>query len=135
MKKKVFATLVVFSCLFVAAHAVQAQCGGKAEPNRITFKRGTHSSTLKGKLKGDEQAEYIFGASAGQNLSINVVSVPADAVAIEVQTPGGESLELQSNGTKWTGTLPEAGDYFMIVKIAPGCGPSRATYTLTLSIR
>lgn len=135
MKKRVFVTLLVFSFLFVAAHAAEAQCGGKAEPNRITFKRGTHSTTLKGKLKGDVQAEYIFGAGAGQNLSINIASVPAGAVAVEVQTPNGEGLELQSNGTKWTGTLPEAGDYFMIVKLAGGCGPSRATYTLTLSIK
>lgn len=135
MKKRVFVTILVFVSLFVAAHAAQAQCGGKAEPNRITFKRGTHSSTLKGKLKGDVQAEYSFGAGAGQGISINLASVPADSVVVEVQTPSGESLELQSNGTKLTGTLPEAGDYFMIVKLAGGCGPSRATYTLTLSIK
>ena len=135
MKQRVFVTLLVFSCLFVSAHAVQAQGGGKAEPNRITFKRGMHSSTLKGKLKGDEQAEYIFGASAGQSISINIASVPADVVGVDIQAPSGESLELQSNGTKLTGNLPEAGDYFMIVKLAPGCGPSRASYTLTLSIK
>jgi hypothetical protein len=134
MMKKAFVTVLVLSCLFVAAQAAQAQCGGKAEPNRISFKQGTHSSTLKGKVKRDEQAEYIFGAAAGQGISIDVVSVPANTITVEVQTPGGENFELQSSGTKWTGTLPATGDYFMIVKLAGGCGPSRASYVLTLSI-
>lgn len=132
--KRVLVALLALSCLFVAAHAAEGQCGGKAEPNRIEFKRGAHSATLKGKVKGDEEAEYSFGAGQGQGISINATSVPADAIAIEIKTPNGASLELQSSGTKWTGTLPETGDYFMVVKLAPGC-TSRASYTFTLSIR
>jgi opacity protein-like surface antigen len=132
--KKVFVTALVLSCLFVAAQAAQAQGGGKAEPGRISFKQGTHSSTIKGRLKGDEQAEYVFGAGSGQAVTIEITSVPANVIDVEVRTPGGESFALQSEGTKWTGTLPEAGDYFMVVKIAPGCGPNRASYILKLSI-
>ena len=132
MKKMALAML--FGLLLVTTHAVQAQCGGKAEPNRISFKRGAHSATVKGKLRGDEQAEYVFGAGACQGISINVVSVPANTLTIELQDVNGVSLELQPVGSKWTGTLPATGDYFMAVKIAPGC-TSRATYTLTLSIK
>ena len=82
MKRILTTSLAIVTLLFIADRAVQAQCGGKAEPNRISFKRGTHSTTLKERLKSDEQAEYIFGASSGQNLSIDAVSVPADRIAI-----------------------------------------------------
>ena len=131
--KRIFVTVLVLSSLFVAAQAAHAQCGGKAEANRIKFKRGAHSSALKGKLKADEQAEYVFGASAGQTVSIDVSSVPANAITLELQTSTGESFELQSMGTKWTGTIPETGDYMLFVKLVTP-GSKRANYTFTLAI-
>lgn len=133
MKKAVFTTLLVLSFLIVGAHAIQAQGGGKAEPNRVEFKRGTHSSTLKGKVKGDEQAEYVFGASAGQAITVDVTSAPAKAITIELHTSNGDSVELQSPGTHWTGNLPETGDYLLYVKRA-NASPRRASYVVSLSI-
>jgi len=132
--KKIFILVLALSSLFVAAHAAQAQNGGKAEPNRIEFKRGAHSATLKGRVRGDEEAEYSFGAGAGQAISINVSSVPANAIAVEVRSPNGDALELERNGKMWTGTLPEAGDYFMVVKLASGF-TRRVNYTLTVTIK
>jgi hypothetical protein len=133
MLKRVFGSVLVVCCLFVAAQAAHAQGGGKAEANRIKFKRGAHSTTLRGKLKGDEQAEYVFGGSKGQAISINVSSVPANAIALELQTSDGEGFELQSMGSKWTGNIPESGDYMLYVKLVTP-GPKRASYTLTLAI-
>jgi len=134
MKKLALAVFLVFGSLFFSGYAVQAQCGGKAEPYRIAFKRGAHSSIVKGRLRGDEQAEYVFGAGAGQNISISIAAVPANSITLEMQDPNGTSFELQYTGTKWIGTLPDTGDYFMAVKIAQGYA-SRARYTLTLSIK
>jgi len=132
--KKIFILVLAFSSLFVAAHTAQAQNGGKAEPNRIEFKRGAHSATLKGRVQGDEEAEYSFGAGVGQAISVSVTSVPANAIAVEIKSPNGDALELQQNGNMWTGTLPEAGDYFMVVKLAPGF-TRRVNYTLTVTIK
>jgi hypothetical protein len=93
-----------------------------------------HSSTLKGTLRGDEQAEYVLGARKGQRFTISVAAVPVNAIAFELLTPLGESPELQSNGNTWTGVLPETGDYMLYVRMA-GTQTPRASYTLTLSIK
>lgn len=134
MKQRLFASLLFMGCVLVASQVVQAQCGGKAEPKRIEFKPGTHSSTLKGNLQGDDRAEYVFGANEKQSLTIDVATVPDDAISIELLTANGEAFQLQSNGTKWTGVLPETGDYLLFVKITDSA-TSRASYTLTLSIK
>jgi hypothetical protein len=134
MKRIFFGALLLVSCSLAAAHVVQAQCGGKAEPSRIEFKRGTHSSTLKGKLRGDEQAEYVLGARKGQRVTVNVAALPANAIAFELLTPLGEAFELTSNGNTWTGDLPETGDYMLYVRMA-GTKTPRASYTLSLSIK
>jgi hypothetical protein len=41
---------------------VFAQNGGKAEPLKIEFKRGTNSTTINGVVRGDEEAEYTLTA-------------------------------------------------------------------------
>ena len=38
----------------VACSSAIAQRGGKAEPNRIEFKRGTTSTIISGPIRGDE---------------------------------------------------------------------------------
>lgn len=131
--KKILIALMVFGCICVVAQSAHAQCGGKAERNRIEFKQGAHSTTVKGRLKGDEQAEYVFGAYEGQKVTIDIASSPAGAVSIEVQDPAGENFGLQSTGSKWTGTLPASGDYFMVLKIS-SASTSRVSYVLTLKI-
>ena len=134
MKKRVFVAFLFFSFLFIASHAIEAQGGGKAEPNRISFRRGAHSSTVNGKVKGDEQAEYVFGAGGGQIIDITIAAVPVNAINIELHGPNGELYQPKWTGRKWTGNLPETGDYLIYVKIAQP-GPRKATYTLTLAIR
>ena len=39
--------------------AAMAQRGGKAEPNRIEFKRGTSSTIVSGVVHNSEEAEYV----------------------------------------------------------------------------
>jgi len=65
---------VLLVTLFTSTGAI-AQRGGKAEPNRIEFKRGTHSTTISGTVRGDEQAEYVLAAKKGQRLVIKLTSV------------------------------------------------------------
>ncbi len=134
MKRIFFGALLLVSCSLLTAHAVQAQCGGKAEPSRITFKRGSHSVTLKGKLRGDEQAEYTFGGRKGQHLTINVAAIPSVFISLELQDPNGAAFRLLGSGNRWSGDLPETGDYLLYVKILDA-KTRRASYTLTLSIR
>ena len=61
--------------LFTAAPAF-AQHGGKAEPQRIEFKRGATSTSVSGNVRNDEQYEFVLGAKKGQRLSVKITSTP-----------------------------------------------------------
>ena len=71
--------------IFISA---SAQNGGKAEPRRMEFARGSNSATVHDYIRGDEEAEYVFATRQGQKLEEVVSSftqkailrlVPADA--------------------------------------------------------
>jgi hypothetical protein len=70
--------------LLIASSAAIAQGGGKAEPNRIEFKRGTSSTTISGTVRGAEQAEYVLGAKKGQRLVIKLTSAPAKSSVFQL---------------------------------------------------
>jgi len=112
-----------------------ALAGGKAEPNRIAFQRGKSSASLQGSLKGAEEAEYIVGAKASQRLTLSVSAVPSHSVVVELESPSGAPVPLQSpRASAWTCVLPENGDYLLVCKAAQ---PSKtaARYTLTVAIQ
>src|SRR6266540_720199 len=67
----------LFLLVIESGGAALAQGGGKAEPSRIEFKRGTSSTTISGVVRGDEEAEYVLSAKKGQHLKIVLTSVPA----------------------------------------------------------
>ena len=73
----VIAALISITLLIlIVCSAAMAQGGGKAEPNRIEFKRGTTSTTISGAVRGNEEAEYVLAAKKGQTLTIKITSVP-----------------------------------------------------------
>jgi hypothetical protein len=53
---------VLLFTLLVCSGAM-AQGGGKAEPNRIEFKRGTTSTTINGSVSKGEEAEYYYSVT------------------------------------------------------------------------
>ncbi len=64
--------ILVLLLVPIACSPAIAQRGGKAEPNRIEFKRGTHSTAISGTVRGDEQAEYVLAAKKGPRLIIKL---------------------------------------------------------------
>jgi len=62
VKAVILAAMLV---LFEWSGSSFAQHGGKAEPNRIEFKRGTTSTVINGTVRGDEEAEYVLAAKKG----------------------------------------------------------------------
>src|SRR4030095_2181774 len=99
-----------------AAAPVFAQRGGKAEPNRIEFKRGTSSTTISEVVRGDEQAEYVLSAKQGQRLTIKLTATPAKSACFDLKGPDGADVGLEYDcNREYSKPLPATGDYFLTV--------------------
>ncbi len=115
--------------------AVLAQHGGKAEPKRIEFKRGTNSTVVSGTVRGDEQAEYVLAAKKGQRLIIKLTSVPAKSSVFQLLGEDNDTLGLEHDANfSYSGVLPKTGDYFINVK-RPTEAKGTSRYKLTVSVR
>jgi hypothetical protein len=133
---KVVGTIVPTAVLIlVACSAAMAQGGGKAEPNRIEFKRGTTRTTISATVRGDEQAEYVLGAKKGQRLIIKLTSVPVKSSVFQLLGPENDTLGLEFDSNwDYSGTLPKTGDYFITVA-RPTESKGTSKYQLTVSVR
>ena len=119
----------------LASTAAIAQRGGKAEPNRIEFKRGTHSTTINGTVRGDEQAEYVLAAKKGQRLVIKLTSVPVKSSVFQLLGENNDTLGLEYDANyDYSGVLPKTGDYFITVS-RPTQTKGTSRYKLIVSVR
>src|SRR5215472_3185951 len=100
--------------IFINGTPAPAQHGGKAEPLRIEFKRGSTSATLNDSVRGNEEAEYVLAARKGQHLIVKLTSVPRRSSVFQIVGPDNDTLGLE-NDANWTydGRLPTTGDYFI----------------------
>lgn len=119
----------------LASSGAVAQGGGKAEPNRIEFKRGTSSTTISGTVRGDEQAEYVLGAKKGQRLTITITSVPARTSGFDLHGPEDVDLGLEfDTNMSFSRRLPKTGDYLItVVKLSDAVRSSK--YEMTVRVR
>ena len=121
-------------CLF-APVAASAQGGGKAEPNRVEFKRGTTSTTISGVVRGDEEAEYVLAARQGQKLTVKLTSTPVKSSVFQILGPDNDTLGLEYDANfDYSGVLPKTGDYFITVK-RPTQAKGTSRYRMTVTIR
>jgi hypothetical protein len=121
--------------LWRPARLAAAQGGGKAEPLRIEFKRGTNSTTINGKVRGTEEAEYVFVARKGQKLTIKLTSVPRRSSVFDLKAPDNADLGLEYDANyDYAGTLPQTGDYFLTV-VRPTSSAGTSTYRMIITVR
>src|SRR5438552_11992346 len=124
-----------FLILICAAAPAFAQHGGKAEPFRIEFRRGTNSSTVSGVVRGDEEAEYVLSAKKGQRLIIKLTSVPLKSSVFQLLGEDNDTLELEYDANfDYSGVLPKTGDYFISVK-RPTEAKGTSRFKLTVMIK
>jgi hypothetical protein len=121
-------TIIVFT-FAVLLSIVPATHAQQGKTRRVRFPKGSNSVTLKGAAVRGTQDKYILRAGRGQTMSLHITSTEDNAV-FDVVSAGGGSV-LAQEVTDWTGELPSAGDYTIIV------GPTRgnATYTLKVTVR
>ncbi|HEX8369939.1 MAG TPA: hypothetical protein VF604_15440 [Pyrinomonadaceae bacterium] len=134
MKLKILAAIVV---LLFGGAGVFAQNGGKAEPNPITFAKGKSSATVSGKVKGDEQAEYVFSAKEGQIIQVKITSVPkGKAASFRILNPGEQATfyTKYEQNYQYAFSAPYTGDYVIWVSLPPETKVKSAKYNLTLTI-
>jgi hypothetical protein len=119
----------------IACSVSLAQGGGKAEPLRIEFKRSTTSTTINGKLRGTEEAEYVLAAKKGQKLIIKLISVPRRSSVFDLKAPENADLGLEYDANyDYKGTLPKTGEYLITV-VRPTTSPGTSSYKLVVSVR
>ena len=88
---------------------------------RISFRRGTSSATVRGRIGANGYTEYLINGRAGQVMSIEITSRNG-AVIVNAGSASGKNFSLEMSG----------GDHLLsIVNTAP----SATNYTLTVSIR
>ena len=120
--------ILIVGCILIGAAslagpATQArQRGGKAEPNRIQFKRGTSSASVTGSVRGGEEAEYVVEARSGQTIYLEVDAAPKNsAVVSKLVQEGGNEISLKKEGPgRWSAKLSQNSDYVIAVtKVKP----------------
>ena len=127
--------IIVLLLVPIACSPAIAQRGGKAEPNRIEFKRGTTSTTINGTVRGDEQAEYVLSAKKGQRLVIKLTSVPGKSSVFQLLGENNDTLGLEYDANyDYSGVLPKTGDYFITVS-RPTQTKGMSRYKLTVTLR
>lgn len=127
--------ILVLLLVLIACSSVLAQRGGKAEPNRIEFKRGATSTTISGTVRGDEQAEYVLSARQGQRLIIKLTSVPSRSSVFDLHAPDDADLGLEYDANyNYSGKLPKTGDYLIFVT-QPMQTKGTSRYRLTVTVR
>jgi hypothetical protein len=131
-------SVVISGCflfIIISAQPVVAQHGGKAEPLRIEFKRGTTSTTVSGVVRSDEEAEYVLAAKKGQRLIVKLISVPAKSSVFQLLGEDNDTLGLEYDANfDYSGVLPKTGDYFINVK-RPASAKGTSRYKLIVTIR
>jgi hypothetical protein len=115
--------------------AALAQHGGKAEPKRIEFQRGSKTITISDTVRGSEEAEYVLAAKKGQRLIIKLTSVPAKSSVFQLLGEDNDTLGLEHDANfDYSGVLPKTGDYFINVS-RPTESRGTSRYKLTITIR
>jgi len=124
-----------FLFLISASPPALAQHGGKAEPNRIEFKRGATSTIVSGVVRGDEEAEYALSARQGQRLTIKLTSVPAKSAVFQLLGEDHDTLGLQYDANfNYSGVLPKTGDYFITVR-RPTKAKGTSRYRMIITVK
>lgn len=115
MVKKTIPQIIALALILILSGSVSLA------QKRISFRKGTSSATVRGKIGSKGYLEYMVNGQAGQLMSIEITSGNG-AVIVNAGTASGKSFSLDMTG----------GDHMLSV-VNPG--RSATNYTLTVSIK
>lgn len=109
------------------------QLAQQSRVRRIRFASGAVSATVEDAVVRGTRDTYLVGASKGQTMTVKIASLENNAV-FELKAPpnkAGQRRTLKPEAISWTGTLPQTGDYQIIV----GGTRGNASYKLQVTIK
>jgi len=107
----ILAALILAALITFATSTAFAGDGIRTE--RVQFKPGTSSATIKGKIKGYETVDYVLEASKGQQMNVSMATNNG-ANYFNILAPGENDVAMfigSTSGKQFEGTLPKSGDY------------------------
>ena len=129
MKLKILTTL----SLVILALTLASVTSADGIRKRVKFAKGAHSASYSYSVVRGDRDTYIAGAKRGQRLTLKITSLEKNAV-FQVQSPSGNYLRgagETDDAMSFSGSLPEDGDYEIIV----GGTRGNASYKLTVTIK
>lgn len=125
---------LALSILLACALSPPANADPRAE--RVHFQAGAESATLKGRLVGREDVDYLLGAKAGQRMTLTLHADNPQSY-FNVLPPGSEEAIFvgSSSGNRFDATLPESGDYRIRVYLMRAAARRDEQVHYTLNIR
>lgn len=110
---------------------VPAHPQADANAVRIEF-NDTTMRVSPGDIAPNATLQFVFGASAGQLVTVNVTAEPSNAVLISVWGADGTVLASESfESTTWQGVVASTQDYYIAVR---SVAAQTINYTLSLQI-
>ena len=129
----------LLACTLVALllGTAYASAGENIRQEQIQFGKGTSSTTIKGKIKGDQSVDYQLHASAGQ--SMVAIFKPSNLSAYFNVLPPGSNVAIfvgSTSGNRFEAELPADGVYTIRVYLMRNAARRNeiASYTLDVSI-
>lgn len=115
-----------------ARSTITRQDTGESKPasRRLQFQRGASSITVRSRVSLALPDTFVIGARAGQTMSVQLTA-PSKSVKFMLMT-SKTTTSLADNTRSWTGTLPETGDYIILVE---GDGDKSSPYAISISIK
>lgn len=130
IKTSLVAVITLFLCVAIIP---AAQAGSK----NVSFGKGKSSTSISGKIKGDDSMDYLVRANAGQTLIVDIKGgkmVPY----FNIMPPGstGEAIYNGSmDGSHYEGVLDKDGDWIIRVYQMGDAKDANKTNSFKLSIR
>ena len=107
---------------------------GEGVRKRVKFAKGRNSTVINNAVLREDVDQYIVGAKAGQTMKVEITSLEHNA-SFQISQPRNKGTlagaGFDDDVNRWSGELPQTGDY--VIEVAPTRG--NATYRLTIEIR
>jgi hypothetical protein len=136
MSAKSFLAAATLISIFVVGPPVFAKDDIRKE--RVQFKKGATTATIKGSIKGYETVDYLLGAKTGQHMNVSLATKHG-ATYFNILAPGENEVAMFNASTsqnQFEGALPASGDYKIRVYMMRSAArrSEAASYTLTVGI-